>query len=264
MRLGGVGIRGGRIPSPGRCGPGQDAGCELFEVPVPALLQPVMCAAQGSEVTAARTASLAVRNRVIQIAAPGWLTAAREPAGLIPSNDEVVQPVGGAVRRARLLVGAGTRRRRAFVSCDFTACGVVGSLPSQSENLTEGAQGVQVDYRWWADAIQNPGRDGESEPADQRVRRGRSPPPVAAHARDGDRLPGWSDDYHPPFAGGIRSRRPGQHQGSRRGDRAKPAQVPGLARQARESPPRHRDGQQPCAGFLLGRSPDSGGPPGVG
>jgi hypothetical protein len=82
---------------------------------------------------------------VIQIAAPGWLTAAREPAGLIPSNDEIMQPVGGAVRRARLLVGAGTGRCRAFMSCDFTACGVVGSLPSQPENLTEGAQGVQVE-----------------------------------------------------------------------------------------------------------------------
>jgi hypothetical protein len=92
---------------------------------------------------------------MIQITAPGWLAAAREPAGLIPSNDEVVQPVAGAVRRAPLLVGAGTRRCRAFVSCNFVscnfvscnfvACGVVGSLPSQPENLTEGAQGAQVD-----------------------------------------------------------------------------------------------------------------------
>ena len=110
-----------------------------------ALLQPVMRAAQRPEVTAARTPPFAVWNRMVQVAAPGGLAAAREPAGLISGNDEVVQPVGGAVRRARLLVGAGSRRCRAFVSCDFTACGVVGSLPSQPENLTEGTQGVQVD-----------------------------------------------------------------------------------------------------------------------
>ena len=114
--LGGVGIRGGCVPAPGRCGPGQDAGRELFEVPVQALFQPVMRTAQCTEVTAARTPPFAVRNRMIQVTAPGWLVAAREPAGLIPGNDEVVQPVGGAVRRARLLVGAGTRRCRAFVS----------------------------------------------------------------------------------------------------------------------------------------------------
>ena len=42
-------------------------------------------------------------------------------------------------------VGASTRRRCAFVCCPFTACSVAGSLPSQPENLAEGAWGVLVE-----------------------------------------------------------------------------------------------------------------------
>jgi hypothetical protein len=82
---------------------------------------------------------------MVQVAAPGWLAAAREPASLIAGDDEVVQPVGGTIRSTRLLVGASTRRCRAFVCCPFMACSVAGSLPSQPENLAEGAWGVQVE-----------------------------------------------------------------------------------------------------------------------
>src|ERR1700680_2178297 len=114
-----------------------------------------MRATQSPEITGAGKPTILVRNRMIQVAAPGRLSADRGSAGLVPGNDEVAESARRTVGGARLQVGASI----CWLPAGGFRCGVTGSLPGADENLAEGTHGMQVGKSPWGGARPDPGRD---------------------------------------------------------------------------------------------------------
>src|SRR5271170_7192816 len=92
-------VGAGDVGTAGRRGPREPAGPGLFQLPAGVLLELVVLPAGAAEVAAAGPSVLVVGDGVVQVGAPGGLTAGAEPAGHIPGGDMLAQPRRRPVRR---------------------------------------------------------------------------------------------------------------------------------------------------------------------
>src|SRR5215469_12560429 len=239
--LGGMAIGFCCVDTARRSGPGERPGRLLDELPEAVLLDLVVEPAQPAEVAGAGSAALVVRDGVVQVAPPDRLPAGREPAGPVARDDVLPQPGRWPVTRAFLPVRAASSRGPVHGGL------LVGSLGCQDgcpERASQDRGQVLVEPPGQA----VPG-DGQGYPSDEPLLSAGTGLATGLRHRGhrfGPALRVRHDD--PPSHGRVTGSQVREVANLGGGDRADPAQVPGLARVSVQRRPRQLYVNQPTLG----------------